>query len=209
MPFPVICYELPIKDIGNTNVNKCVLIGEEVKNTSGGYVPADSGPDGFFLYSIFHHYDTFGWHFDAMASYYHYHHVSIRAWDFLPELLSTRHNDVEREILLHQQGDILAIFCNLLALLNCKNLKTSIVRPSDKLNKCRIRKGKLPFYEYKVLDIHKDAIVAGESLETFGEKNRYHMCRGHFKKLKTGLFWWNAHARGKKELGEIEKDYRV
>ncbi len=95
MPFPVMCYELPIKNNKETNVDKCILIGEEVKDVGGSYVPADSDPDGFFLYSVFHHYDNFGWHPDVMASYYHYEHLSIRGWHFLPKLLKDRYDHSE------------------------------------------------------------------------------------------------------------------
>lgn len=89
--------------------------------------------------------------------------------------------------------------------------RISIVRDGNdisRLNMARKRRGKLPLMEYKVLDI-LPAIKSSMSLVAGDNKNRLHWRRGHFKARKTGMFWWNPHMAGNKELGMIEKDYRV
>ena len=95
--------------------------------------------------------------------------------------------------------------------LSAKNIKQKIITPSKKLNKKRLKKGKLPFFDYRVLDIHVPALehTGSPFSKNYQNKVRSHLCRGHFKKRKAGVFWWDAHMRGQKELGVIEKDYRV
>jgi hypothetical protein len=38
---------------------------------------------------------------------------------------------------------------------------------------------------------------------------RLHFVSGHFKVRKSGVFWWNMHARGMGAKGFIDKDYEV
>lgn len=47
---------------------------------------------------------------------------------------------------------------------------------------------------------------AGDSIPT-GMKYRAHFQRGHFKKRRTGIFWWNPHWRGDWNRGQVVKDY--
>ena len=38
-----------------------------------------------------------------------------------------------------------------------------------------------------------------------GEQKRLHICSGHFKVRKTGIYWWRPHWRGHEELGIVER----
>lgn len=90
---------------------------------------------------------------------------------------------------------------------------TDIGEPVDysKLNKKRVRSGKLPMQEMRVVDLSKHIKAAlkqsGLEHEEEGYNVRYHWRRGHFKTRKTGIFWWSPHTAGRKELGEIKKEY--
>lgn len=108
-----------------------------------------------------------------------------------------------------------------LMLLNCKNIRTHEILPPEKLNKKRMKNGKLPHYTYKVLKLK----VMGDSSDNNNEiimgdnnwENRMHFCRGHFKFFTdkkplmgrhTGLYWWSSHIRGKNTEGFVDKEYQ-
>ncbi|MCK9370093.1 hypothetical protein M0R04_09335 [Candidatus Dojkabacteria bacterium] len=106
-------------------------------------------------------------------------------------------------------------------LINSPSVYIQTIKPSEKLNKKRIRKNKIPHSEYRVLTIkafnkktNTENIIQLDKLDA---ENRLHMCRGHWKLYKekplfgkiTGLYWWNPTVRGNKDLGIIDKDYEV
>jgi len=113
-----------------------------------------------------------------------------------------------------------SIFNAFLCLLDCKNISAETVHPPDRLNKSRTRKGKLPLYEYNVLNLvlpgtkQRSKSSAHATLENL---HRVHLCRGHFKEYTTdrplfgkhtGRYWWQPIVRGK-GTGLIVKDYHV
>lgn len=72
---------------------------------------------------------------------------------------------------------------------------------------------------YRTIDI-AGALKRAESENVPGETDAdraFHLCRGHFKDFREkGLFgkhksiyWWDMHARGSKQSGEIVKKYRL
>jgi hypothetical protein len=108
---------------------------------------------------------------------------------------------------------------NTILLLNCKNIGVETIKPPEKLNKARKRKGKLPLFTYKTLKIQipgkKHASIKNDPT---GEHNRIHFCRGHFKEYTsdkplfgkiTGLWWWQPHVRGRNNEGIVFKDYEL
>ena len=110
-----------------------------------------------------------------------------------------------------------------LDVLNCQNIVTKDVVPPEKLNRKRIRNGKLPLYTYKILEVVKGKPKSKNAGSVPWDYQspasvRFHLCRGHFKTFTpdkplfgkySGTFWWNPQSRGNKEVGEIEKDYEV
>lgn len=108
-----------------------------------------------------------------------------------------------------------------LKLLSCKNISTEIIRAPEKLNKKRERKGKLPIFDYHVLNV----IVPSKKVSTQGgnpeppiSQNRVHLCRGHFKEFTeehplfgkyVGRYWWQPQVRGQNKKGIILKDYNI
>lgn len=108
-----------------------------------------------------------------------------------------------------------------LSFLHCKNVTIHSEEPAIKLQKARERRGKLPLFTFKTLEIKPMVKILkeqGES-ETKGLKHALHICRGHFKDFSNGpglgrghahgLYWWESHVRGSREVGAVIKDYKV
>lgn len=107
-----------------------------------------------------------------------------------------------------------------LLFMNAKNIGSERHDPPQVLNKKRIKRGKQPLFSFYTLKIFP--MVAGRKGITSANdpthSNRVHLCRGHFRVYTkdaplfgkfAGRFWVPAHARGKKQLGMIAKDYEV
>lgn len=115
------------------------------------------------------------------------------------------------------EASMLNIF---LKILECKNIATETICANEKINRKRIRKKKLPLFEYKILKVSLPAKQKNGNKETIsGIKylNRVHLCRGHFKEYTTerpllgkyvGRYWWQPTIRGKSD-GFVEKEYLV
>lgn len=119
---------------------------------------------------------------------------------------------------LQDQADI-CDFEQVLKLFTCKNVTTQTTPAPAKLNKKRVKTGKLPIYEYKTLHITLPGKNKKNGMgQPIGTTQRLHMCRGHFKEYTedaplfgrfTGRYWWQPSVRGDKSKGEIKKDYVV
>lgn len=111
----------------------------------------------------------------------------------------------------------------MIQLLNCKNITSTDTPPPDKLQKKRIKRGKVPMFTYKTLKILVPGKKQNHLKNGKGQKddiyyNRIHLCRGHFKTYTkekplfgrmTGTYWWQPSVRGNKKNGVIHKDYAV
>lgn len=108
-----------------------------------------------------------------------------------------------------------------ISFMHCKNVTVNSDEPPAKLQKARERRGKLPLFTFKTLEIKPMVKILkeqGES-ETKGLKHALHICRGHFKDFTKGpglgrghakgLYWWDSHVRGSREVGAVIKDYKV
>ena len=101
-----------------------------------------------------------------------------------------------------------------LACLSAKNVQTVTLPAPEKLNKKRLRAGKVPLFEYKTLDIflgadsniRRDRVKSARAAKS---TCRLHCVRGHFKVRKTGMFWWSNFTRGHKTEGMVVKDYAI
>lgn len=109
-----------------------------------------------------------------------------------------------------------------LGLLNCKNVTVEDVEHPPKLQAKRVRKGREPLVEYKVLSVQ----VGGSyrrlrdlTSRPKGEgKNALHSVRGHFANYTeekplfghyVGQVFRMSHMRGQEKFGEVKKDYRL
>lgn len=106
------------------------------------------------------------------------------------------------------------------SLLNCINIIHIKNNHPEKLQKARIKRGKLPLQSYYTLEL-KGVSKKYENMMKKNDPqwaNRIHLCRGHFKRYTedkplfgkyTGLWWWQPAVRGKNKKGVIFKDYEL
>lgn len=99
-----------------------------------------------------------------------------------------------------------------IGLLNARNAVELETVDYSKLNRSRVKAGKPPLMTHKVLKIarRQQQRVYGDG-EGRGDHApmRGHFVRGHFKARRSGIFFWNPHARGDFHRGRIEKDYEL
>jgi len=95
---------------------------------------------------------------------------------------------------------------------SCSNVYIKNNGPQNKINKKRIKNGKLPFYSYKTLEI-KVPLIVKHSDSVDCEKNkrnspRIHLRQGHRRRLGNGKTIWVNHCMvGSKKRGFVHKDY--
>lgn len=103
------------------------------------------------------------------------------------------------------------VVLELLAALSCKNISTVNYQDASPLNTKRIKSGKLPFYETKIL------VVDCRSVSTIkiGDGNsshsspRQHLRRGHIRRIAKGSIWVNSCVVGDPTKGSIGKQYSI
>lgn len=107
-----------------------------------------------------------------------------------------------------------------LLFINTKNVTQHTIKPTRKELGEKVPKVMVPKYEFKVIDI-----VRGQAqvmtLSDFKERcdhtaanapGKTTLVRGHFKRRKTGIYWWNHFVRNgnnKTTVGEVVKDYQL
>jgi len=110
----------------------------------------------------------------------------------------------------------LGVIFSLIEALSCKNVETKIfqqdvIRKQLKSNGKRIKKGKLPFYETKMLVINTGETKPGQQGSSSGThaSPRQHLRRGHIRRLSSGNIWVNSCVVGDPSKGKISKSYEV
>lgn len=105
----------------------------------------------------------------------------------------------------------LTAFSQFITALSCSNSSIADDRPpSRELNAKRKRKGKTPFFTYKVLTISTGASSGkGESMGGSHSSPRVHLRRGHIRRLTDRTVWVNSCVVGDKSKGMVVKDYQV
>ena len=96
-----------------------------------------------------------------------------------------------------------------IAILNTRNCVEFEEADLAKLNRAKARRGRLPALSYSVVKFslsraQRNAAAAAGMTQV---QMREHLCRGHFKIRKTGVFWWSPHLRGQRALGRVERDH--
>lgn len=99
-----------------------------------------------------------------------------------------------------------------IAALQCSNVKIMDDLAPAKLNKSRIKKGKEPLFDYKVLTIDTQSKTSKKDASNNGEpthSKREHLRRGHIRRLEHKTVWVNPCVVGDNTKGNINKEYQV
>ena len=103
-----------------------------------------------------------------------------------------------------------------LALLNTKNVEMVDSHASGFSRSKRRNRHK--GHRHYTLRIRPSGRRLASGSQHTGDKNSFHIARGHFKTYTkenplfgqhVGTYWWEAHARGSKDRGGITKDYKI
>ncbi len=142
-------------------------------------------------------------------------HVAIlplgsEAYDHYPE--SERSDRAARDV----ADEALAI-CQLMTALALDKGRHETLPAPEKLNRKRAKKGRVPLFEYKVLDIVADVLHQPKESSHAQHRSvghhaspRMHTRRGHVRKLASGKATWVRNAIiGKPGRGQILKQYAV
>lgn len=121
-----------------------------------------------------------------------------------------RTDKVFGQILLdsHDETQMLIQACSVL---NCANITTSEVSTSKILNQKRKKKGKQPFFTYKVLQVSDERKQSGKP-GTGGShaSPRMHLRRGHLRRLESKTIWVRpTMVKAGSTAGVVAKDYAV
>lgn len=126
------------------------------------------------------------------------------------------HNELDFS---YMEMDLIALIIPYLYLLNVKGVPVKDVKPVQAYE--RRRRGSLPLFSYKTLDIDLPTRTSGGggsgvvSEEEF--QRRLHLCRGHMKQYTkekplfgkfSGIIWCPPHFRGNEKAGCVVKRYR-
>lgn len=85
-------------------------------------------------------------------------------------------------------------------------------RIPHKINAKREKAGKVPMYDFHVVDLarrHKSRAAPTTRGEPTGRHVRLHFVRGHWRHYEDHKTWIKWHLRGDPDLGFIDKDYRL
>lgn len=99
-----------------------------------------------------------------------------------------------------------------IGLLNARNAVETEAVDYRKLNHARMKRGKPPLFEHKLLKISRrqqKRVYNGSGPVSNHAPMRGHFVMGHWKVRKTGIFFWHPFKRGDFTRGRIEKDYEV
>ena len=99
----------------------------------------------------------------------------------------------------------------LIEALNCKNVSTVNAQNASTKNEKRIKAGKIPFYETKMLVINAHSVLSNKTDDISGTRAspRQHLRRGHIRRLASGNIWINSFLAGDATKGTITKSYTV
>jgi hypothetical protein len=93
--------------------------------------------------------------------------------------------------------------------LACTNVSTQRCPQPVKLNRARMKAGKVPLKDFHILNLAGDASL-GSAGGTQGASRRAHLRRGHVRRLSdTRVTWVNSCIVGGSKVGFVEKNYAL
>lgn len=101
----------------------------------------------------------------------------------------------------------------LCAVLNCSNIEPRTIKPPERINKKRLQRGRLPLFEYKILEVKQNqGSTNTPGLGGTHASPRLHLRRGHIRRLpgtSGKTTWVQSCLVGDSKKGIIKKDYKV
>lgn len=142
------------------------------------------------------------------------HALTAVAYPFVSRMLSAGLTDRSEmdKIVLVDTVDEISVAYNFLAALNCSNVGHQKLPASAKLNAKRVRNGRMPLFDYHVLDIEVISGSRPESKPGMGGAHsspRTHLRRGHIRRLESRSIWINATVVNPGHSPMLNKDYRI
>ena len=129
----------------------------------------------------------------------------------LQRLLSDGNGDITTAITKNISPEF-NVAVQMCTILNCNNIETRTIKPSEKLNKKRIKNGRIPYDEYKVLCVKEKKQRASDvniSDNRLHRSPRTHLRRGHIRRLADKVTWVSSSVVNAGSGGSIIKDYSV
>lgn len=135
---------------------------------------------------------------------------------FLPifDLVGIEHDEGLKTVEFDTNDEALVVY-EALAVLNCKNVSVASESAPLPLNEKRRKKGKIPFFEYKVLEVGGGkGSGGGEDRAGTHASPRMHLRRGHLRHQNEqhggGVIWINSTiVNPGSKLGVVQKAYKV
>lgn len=95
--------------------------------------------------------------------------------------------------------------------LDAEVAETTVVRAPHRLNMKRERKGRLPLFDFHVIDLshRKRYVPLPQDPNREVHQRRLHFVRGHWRHYDNHKTWIRWHLRGNPDLGFIDKEYRL
>ncbi|MBK9294907.1 MAG: hypothetical protein IPM57_10795 [Oligoflexia bacterium] len=120
-------------------------------------------------------------------------------------------NKEEQKQIAQCAADFMLMFAELLTALSCKNVEQTIIQKADKaLNDRRVKSGKLPLLEERILTIKVNKKVGNTGTGGGNHQSpRQHLRRGHIRRLESGNIWVKSCVVGDAAKGVINKQYKV
>lgn len=132
-------------------------------------------------------------------------------------------DEKERKQLNMLQVLILRAIHSFMEIINARNVYLELVEPPNRLNKKRLKKGKIPIFRHHILKVAVGPVRKKSdytSIAPVAGAMPVHLCRGHFRYVSEekpmfgrsgcyGRFWIPAHVRGNKKNGILTKDYLI
>lgn len=137
-----------------------------------------------------------------------------------PVRLERMSDDTQARWLQYESDTSIPVYLAL-SFMHCKNITLRPEAVPSKLQKAYLRRHGIPRTVRKTLQIHPSLEVGVYDRTAKGEGEALtplHICRGHFKDFRSsgglfgkykGLYWWDAHVRGKEENGVVSKEYQI
>jgi len=99
-----------------------------------------------------------------------------------------------------------------IGLLNARNVVERERVDVSRKSHARIKRGRPAFFEHHLLKIQRRQITRAARAPGTDQQHgkiRRHVCAGHWKVRKTGIFFWHPFWRGDPARGTVTKDYEV